>query len=145
MRLTADNGNSIEIRVEGYEFPDVTPQGADDYDANWLRIHGRVVNGSDAWEFRDPCLTTWEAHALISWFREASEGNGAAAIDFIEPGLSFQVIDADARSRALTLVLTRETAQPGNISSEISLLLPAASLARAADELASELKDYPVR
>jgi hypothetical protein len=69
MRLASSNGNSVTVRLDGYQYPAITGSDDRDYDANWLMVAGEVVNGARSWSFRDPCLLTWEAQELAGWLR----------------------------------------------------------------------------
>lgn len=83
-------GNAIDLRVVGYEFPDAKPDGVQDWDANWLLVEGDVRAHGTAWTFRDPCITTWEARALLDWLRRAPGSEDS--IDFLEPALAFRLL-----------------------------------------------------
>jgi hypothetical protein len=63
MVLAGDN-SGCRLTILGYQFPDDT---TDEYDSNWLVIGGEVWLDGREWQFRDPCLTTFEAKRLADW------------------------------------------------------------------------------
>jgi hypothetical protein len=78
----------FELQIRGYQFPVME---SEDYDSNWLRIHGTVRHPRGSWTFEDPCLLTYEVAALATWLEQIST-NGFAddRIGFIEPNLEFR-------------------------------------------------------
>ncbi|WP_425550543.1 WapI family immunity protein [Arthrobacter gyeryongensis] len=62
MKLISADGPSLELTVDGYQFPATDHAAASkDWDGNWLYIRGRVsLPDGRTHQFRDPCLTTWE-------------------------------------------------------------------------------------
>nr|WP_256679446.1 hypothetical protein [Pseudomonas sp. Fl4BN1] len=46
----------VELDILGYQFPDSRER----WDANWLRIQGRIEHPQGAWSFEDACLTAFE-------------------------------------------------------------------------------------
>ena len=94
MRLCGPDGQSVELRVVGYQFPDLAEA---EYDSNWLRIEGNVIHPRGQWSFRDPCLLTYEVSRLADWLDAVARNDPSAdEIGFIEPNLSFRVIRSDA-------------------------------------------------
>lgn len=68
MRLESVDGLFVELEVSSYQFGSrQSSSDGSDWDANWLVISGKVCDGDRSWEFRDPCMTTWEARELASW------------------------------------------------------------------------------
>ena len=67
--LAGLEGNELELRVVGYQFPD---DDTDPWDSNWLLVSVRVVSPAGTWEVVDPCLTTWEAKHLVRWLVNAA-------------------------------------------------------------------------
>jgi hypothetical protein len=97
MRLESVDGLFVELEVVSYQFGSrqSSSDGAD-WDANWLVIVGKVWDGDRSWEFRDPCMTTWEARELGSWLgglgATASVATDAAErrLWMTEPDLTFE-------------------------------------------------------
>ncbi|XAS75636.1 hypothetical protein V3G39_13385 [Dermatophilaceae bacterium Sec6.4] len=133
--LLRDLRTSIELVVNGYQFPDIgsddQPEDPESWDSNWLIIHGTVTTGEGSpWSFQQPCLTTWEVAELADWFQnvaagltpplppEAREPDKASSyapagwLTFTEPNLSFGV-GAQSEARVQLLIcLSHELAQP---------------------------------
>ncbi|WP_214468538.1 WapI family immunity protein [Microbacterium flavescens] len=150
MLLASSNGDFVELKVAGYQFAQTPGGSAGGWDDNWLIISGRVKRGEDSWVFRDPCLTTWEAHELLGWLQ--SDAAFTKRIEFTEPNLAFEVATDDS-PQVTILVTLRGEAAPPTASDEIrwgagcTLALDIArdSLAPTASAWESELSDYPSR
>jgi len=150
MRVTgmAAGADRIELRIIGYQFPDAEPDGADDWDANWLMIEGEVTAAGSQWRFRDPCLTTWEARALLDWLRRAP--NSDDAIDFVEPALAFAREPAEGGGVTIAVTLgdgATPAADDAPASDPVRLTIPLtrAQLDSAAAEWERELAAHPAR
>lgn len=92
MHLKAPDGQSLEIRIVGYEFPHLETE---DYDSNWLIIEGKVMHPDGAWTFRDPCLLTYEAARLADWLDSvANREVESDRIDFLEPNLHLHFVES---------------------------------------------------
>ncbi len=117
MRLVSGDGASITLHPAAYQF-EVTPATADeqDWDANWLMIHGDVrTAGGRQWAFLDPCLTTWEARRLSAWLRDVAVGDAAARrrhIAFTEPDLAFSLKHRRAGRVRLQVCFSHEALPP---------------------------------
>jgi hypothetical protein len=62
--LQSRDFSAFELRVAGYQFPDIE---SDEFDANWLVVEGLVAPADErAWKFRDPALLTWEVEGLCN-------------------------------------------------------------------------------
>lgn len=160
MRLASSDGNSVTLRVDGYQFPAVTGAGYRDWDANWLVVVGEVVNGDRAWTFRDPSLTTWEARELASWLRSVAdgsrrpqpidgEGDDAELLVFTEPNLAFSLLSRRPGVSTIRVYLSLE-AVPEDTQGKIfeyfvELEMPDEDIARAAVQWEAELRQFPVR
>lgn len=52
MILQSRDFSAFELRVAGYQFPDIE---SDEFDANWLVVEGLVAPADErAWKCRDP-------------------------------------------------------------------------------------------
>lgn len=154
MRLESERGSFIELTVRAYEFPNHCPAGDDDWDANWLTIHGRVSDGAHHWEFTDPCLTTWEARELAAWLRAVGQApagspDGAARsrLAFTEPTLRFAATPADDGFVALDVDVS---AASGPIRGpadghRVRLGVTVAAVEAAAADWERELAAFPIR
>ena len=119
MLLTSSDGASVELRPTRYQFP-AAPSEPGDWDANWLEVHGRVRTvAGEAWQFDDPCLTTWEARQLGDWLRAAADGrvpvietpteDSAELLTFTEPDLGFSVGAREGDSLVVRVHLSLES------------------------------------
>jgi hypothetical protein len=98
MQLTNNQGDSFEIQILGYQFPNM-PE--DEWDSNWLQIQLTVVLGQRAWTVTDPLLTTFEVERLADWLEEAKAGT---MLEFAEPYLTFAFMEG-AGGTSLRVVL----------------------------------------
>ena len=95
LNLKNDNA-TLQISVCGYEF-EVTN---DKYDDNWLNVKLFLTDYLNDYNFNtiDPCLLTFELNDLKRWFEDIKEkGDFNKEISFIEPCLSFELIDGKLR------------------------------------------------
>jgi len=117
--LTCSDGASVELRPTRYQFP-AAPSEPGDWDANWLKIHGRVRTAAgESWEFDDPCLTTWEAREIGDWLRAAADGrvpvieapteDSEGLLTFTEPNLGFSLGAREGDSLVVRLHLSLES------------------------------------
>ncbi|MGZ4507424.1 MAG: WapI family immunity protein [Blastococcus sp.] len=146
MLLTSDDGASVELRIAGYECPDVDlPDDADpEWDLNWLVVEGRgrTADG-DTWSITEPILTTWEARQLAVWLRVVVRGrirryrrrrNGM--LTFTEPNLAFALRRHDGEDVVLRV-------RVGHAA--VALHLTTAALRGALADWERELSAYPRR
>lgn len=83
MQFRGTDGQSVELYVAGYQFPDLPTV---EYDSNWLRIEGQVSHPQGQWSFQDPCLLTYEVSRLADWLDALVEDQPKSdEIGFIEP------------------------------------------------------------
>ena len=168
MLLTSLDGASLELRPTGYQFAEDSRAGDnwdDEWDPNWLVVHGEVRTAQgDAWSFDDPCLTTWEARELAAWLRDAAEGRVAPTdtptedspglLSFVEPNLGFSVASVDDSAVVVRAHLSAEavTARPVEGPDQWALYAYSVPLTLGRNELLSaarvwedELTPFPKR
>ena len=87
-----NNGEELELKVLGYQFPSNLDG---DWDSNWLRIYIHVKSRSGSWQTVDPSLTTWELKKALMWFKGILERDDEieTELTFTEPNLSFRLVD----------------------------------------------------
>jgi hypothetical protein len=86
IELVRDAENWVRLKIAGYQFPELADAP---YDSNWLIVEGRVSIDDRLWEFRDPCLLTYEAASFAHWLeRHAVGGMVGDELFFTEPNLS---------------------------------------------------------
>ncbi|MBL7492241.1 hypothetical protein I6A60_19680 [Frankia sp. AgB1.9] len=156
-------GSYVDLRIDGYQFPEHKAVGRQDWDANWLFIAG-TARGADGetWSFREPCLTTWEVRDLVQWLRKAAAGRvepsdgldeDGPALTFLEPCLGLSVADSDDESRVIRVHLQCESAPPSHgldpttpsYGYSITLTVAPADLRTAAVAWEEMLSRYPER
>lgn len=162
MRLESLNGHFVELKVTGYEFADgpSTTSGVD-WDANWLVVHGKAWDGTQSWEFADPCMTTWDARQLASWLRglgnasplvvETAEPD-EVTLWLTEPNLAFTlnrvsqgITTVDVYFNAESRPLTRSDDDDEARGHRVRLTMPQAEIAKAVDRWEEDLQQFPVR
>lgn len=158
----ARSGTSIELEVVGYQFPAMEPTGPGfDWDANWLRIRGRVTIGATSWAFADPCLTTWESAELGEWLLQAAAGEidagsdpgiGRGSRSFVEPNLAVKLTATDEATVSLVWSFSQESAPPGATEAQrygdgVPVLVAVAreALRVAAEQWKENLRSFPIR
>ena len=162
MRLESLNGHYVDLAVTSYQFASGQSRSEQaDWDANWLMIRGEVWDGDQAWEFHDPCMTTWEARELASWLRGLSDANRAtvAAADreerrlwLTEPNLMFTLNGASQGITTLDIYFNAESRPPSDsndddegLGHQVRLTIPQADIAAAVSGWEEELAHFPVR
>jgi hypothetical protein len=89
MKITGTNGDSIDLQIAGYQFPEQTE---DFYDANWLMIRVESSIAGKRWAVCDPSLCTFEVKGLIDWLRSGTIGSEESNLEFVEPNYRFQML-----------------------------------------------------
>lgn len=159
--LLSDHGNSVELRLLGYQFATIV---ADPHDDNWLVIGGDVVTPEGSWSFADPCLLVHEARQVSAWLRAAAAGTvattgpddeGRLAPDtwFTEPVLAFGLADRDEGGMVVRVYLSMEASPPWQQGEDrpdiyeyaVEVRTDAAGLLRAADDWDRALAPFPAR
>lgn len=162
VRLESLNGYFVELTVTGYQFGSgqSTSSGVD-WDANWLMIRGKAWDGTQSWQFEDPCMTTWEARELASWLRGLGTANPAtvAAAEseevtlwLTEPNLTFTLNNASQGIATVDVYFNAESAPPtgsnddhGGLGHKVRLTIPQADIAEAVGPWEQDLKAFLVR
>ena len=160
MKLVSVDGSSLELALDGYQFP-ATENAAfgKDWDSNWVHVRGSVsLPDGRTHQFRDPCLTTWEARHLLEWLtavrRSAITGSpdNEPSLDFTEPGISFGLERIAVDAVVLRVYLSYEaepsfvlTGAHGHLENYVRLTMTFAELGTATAEWEAEIRGYPVR
>lgn len=114
MKLAGPDGQSFELDIAGYQYPEDVESPLPEYDLNWLmvRIRARTAEGLE-WQAADPCLLTWELEELARWLEVHSYDDKAFPfIDFTEPCLSFDV-QHQGRSRRTAVLQVQLSCELG--------------------------------
>ena len=105
--IAEENGNRLTLEVSGYQYPD---NSTGRWDRNWLFVTGRVLASGRSWQFKDPCLTTFELAQLRRWFGAVqAKLFPVKTCYFTEPNLEFAYDDA---SEVLEVRFRLESAPP---------------------------------
>jgi hypothetical protein len=151
VQFTSPDGDFVEIRLYGYQFGASAAAPTGGWDENWLLVDGRVKFAEESWEFRDPCLTTWEARALLAWLRTVPQAI-ETSIEFTEPNLSFAAVAAIPGESILVIRLVGEAAPPSASWDDrwgrgirMEFRVEHAQLAVATNEWEQRLEHYPLR
>lgn len=161
MRFESRDGADLQLSVVRYQFPSIRPQ-ADDWDANWLVVHGAItLSDGRRWRFDDPCLTTREALNLEAWLRAAAVGESPTTseqadepqLTFVEPNLAFDLQSRKDDRTAVSVYFSLESAPPWLDSGErldlysfkVPFDLDQHQLSAAADDWASDVARFPRR
>ena len=151
MILRSRDLSAFELRVAGYQFPDIE---SDEFDANWLVIEGRVAPADErAWEFRDPALLTWEVERLSNWLEALASGQPVEeSEDFLEPNLRFEVVGRSGDVITIRVYFELESRPPWFFAREagmndlwVDLFVDSDDLRAAASSVRSDLAKYPPR
>ena len=148
MKLKSDSGNSLELMILHYEFPDVQE---DRWDSNWLVVSGKVTANGQSWHFSDPAATTWELGEFADWLRAvARRENTRDQFEFVEPTLAFALASKPVPTLRVRFAhgsappwLTDTTERVAGIF--VDFPLATTDVAGAADELRNALNDFPIR
>lgn len=160
MHITGTKDTWLDLRVSGYQFP----QAANDLDAQWLMITGKISVTGRTWSFTDPSLMIDEARALARWLHAAAAGHiqprqlparpdqgWTPDLSFTEPVLAFSL--GSGPSGLLLRVNTSLEATPPWVGGDqrapwgyaIDLQLTAPELEQAANEWSNDLSTLPPR
>ncbi|MFN7966178.1 MAG: hypothetical protein U0V87_10875 [Acidobacteriota bacterium] len=149
MRLETEDGLSLELRILGYQFPDMRTNSQD---SNWLIIEGEVAHPRGAWTFRDPCLLAYEVSRLADWLGSLARGTPTSGEkSFMEPNISFRSVESPTgpNVRVYFELEARPPWAPSDVVDEeqcwIDFPVSELELHRAALSLLDQLKKYPQR
>jgi hypothetical protein len=146
MQLTGTDGQGFCLRIVGYQFP---KQETAEYDSNWLVVECKVFHPSGQWQFRDPCLLTYEASHLADWLELVARDKIVPPSEesFIEGNISFRLDGSpdDARLR----VYFEQESRPAWAASKSDLWVEfrcsEIDLRLAAKSIREQLALYPQR
>jgi hypothetical protein len=148
MKFVSRDGQFLELRILGYEFPHIETA---EYDSNWLVVAGNVINSRGSWQFTHPCLLTYEADKLASWMDALVEANRfPTTCGFIEPNLEFRALVN--MNRSILRVYFELEARPswassafGEADTWVEFPIEELDLRATAREWRAELSAYPQR
>ncbi len=151
MILRSRDLSEFELRVAGYQFPEIDYDG---YDSNWLIVKIRAAPaGERPWKSTDPSLLTWEVERLSSWLDALGAGRPVEDEEyFIEPNLRFEVVDRDEDTITMRVYFELESRPPwffadgaGMADLWVDLHVDGDDLRAAAEGLRHDLRRFPPR
>jgi hypothetical protein len=142
--VLANDTSWFQLTIVDYQFPHLTD---DHWDANWLMISGSVQLSGKAWNFKDPCLTTFEALGLADWLEACAHGAPEKPYcSFTEPVLQFDLPDAGTLRVSFALEASPPWGKQGDDWDKHGFNLPVGpQLLTAAADLRRQLERFPVR
>ncbi len=149
MHLSGTGGDSLELAISGYQFPETT--GGDD--ADWLLVDTAASAGGRPWRTRNPSLQTFEVEALAQWLEGIAHGSSFPdTCDFVEPNLSFELVRVDRAGAELRAYFEVESRPPwapaggaGLRDLWVTLTPSRDEVAAAAAALRAALATFPTR
>lgn len=139
MKIKTIDGETSELKIVGFEFPDSN----DEWDSEWLNIYLNIKSPVGNWRTVDPSLLVNEVYEIMEWFKMlADEGKTKKNfLEFLEPNLSFYLSD-EVNGRQIKLVFRLES-RPKSAKDGIEYFIvfkaDEKELLRMVDELRDEL------
>lgn len=146
MHLTGTDKQSFRLEIVGYQFP--LAKSPDD--SNWLQIAIDVTHPRGSWSNVDPSLLTHEVARLAGWLDAVAAGEGDEEEGFLEPNLSFRVVN---EAKRLLRVYFELDSRPhwgssrtvGDDDLFVTFRISEVDLTAAARSLREQLSRYPQR
>jgi hypothetical protein len=145
MKLNSSNANSFELKIIGYEFPEIKN---DYYDSNWLMVQIDIVSSQGIWNATFPALLTFEVEQLANWLNSIdSIKDDPQGCALIEPYLDFQFTTKANGQQFLNVSLGMEMLPNWVTSNEFEIEFPVheIDLPQIAKDLRLELERFPQR
>lgn len=146
MKFIGKDGQEVELKIVGYQFP---TEFDNEWDANWLRIYLNVKSKVGHWQTIDPSLLTEEAKRLIEWFSDLAKDNEVDnQVEFIEPNLSFQLLDTSKDDKTIQVKFDLESRPSSAVDDRdyvIAFNFSNQELSEIANALTLELSRFPFR
>jgi hypothetical protein len=149
-RATGPNGDYLELRVRGYQFPQI----ADDfYDANWLQVEADAAIGGRTWNTCDPSFCTFELSSLAEWLQSLARGDATDTFEVTEPNYRFSSLGLNSDGKWSIRVLLELEVRPAWSARDsayhndcwIDLALSREELLQWASDLEAQLRSFPIR
>ena len=148
MVIKGINNQSVEIRVNNYQFPETDDRN---YDGNWLHIYLNVRSDMGNWQSVDPSLLTWEIQELIDWLDQLSKNEKSKwkKMDFIEPNISFELMNSENDLKKRIKIEFNAESRPASAKEDIDYFIEFIAsneeIKNIANGFRKELSKYPVR
>ncbi len=153
MRLGTSPGDTLELSVVGYQFPEATDPRER---FSWHVVKGRARTRGGDWTFRWPALTCDESARLPGWLSQVADALDRQgpptrpSLSFTEPDLAFGLIAVDGGHATLRVELDLELhARPSprklhpDGPSVLRLRVSVDQLRTAATDWGDDLTTYP--
>jgi hypothetical protein len=143
VRIIGRDGYGLELRIVDYQFPDAADERLR---KSWIVVAGTARSPEGTWSFRWQALTPEDARDLALWLRRAADGD---ALEFVEPNLSFVLVERTPDEIVLRIGLDLEFSPPWRKHDQagdpytIVCRAPAADVLEAAAEWEVESARYP--
>jgi|GEM_PF-2489542 len=111
MLLTGVTGDSLWLRISGYQFPDA---GDPRKRYSWHMVSGEARCAEGSWDFEWQALRCDETPRLSAWLRAAASNEGLTPLTFVEPNLGFRLAGDAPVGHALEVDLDLEFLPPWN-------------------------------
>lgn len=147
MNLISTTGETIEINITGYQFPDENLPNATDYDLNWLFIQIKVDTKQFSWNGTAPCALVWDMARLGKWLDDIATSQLDILDSFVPLDAEFHlmIIDQSEESVKMEITLDWDYAQPGEKSTTLNFEVQREQFNRASEALRSQLVHFPIR
>jgi hypothetical protein len=110
MKFKSFDGSLFEMKVVGYEFPELETEH---HDSNWLLIQIEASHPRGEWSATDPALLTYEIEWLANWLETLASGDFSKPhMWFTEPCLEFHLSFDDHPEPILQVVFSHEFRPP---------------------------------
>lgn len=144
MFIGQDGENQFSLKIMDYQFPG---NRNNDYDANWVLVSIEAKTPEWQWEKTDPALLTWEIQGLVNWLEAVvADREQWKYIAFIEPNLSFEVMEKNGEDLVLMVYLALEY-KPPFVSAHEAKVEIHTTLTEIGDwihDLQEQLLSYPI-
>lgn len=149
VRLVGEEGNKIELRISGYQFP-AAPDPRKRF--SWHMVAGSVSCEEGSWAFEWQALRCDESPLVSRWLRVVSRSGGddvAGPLRFMEPNLTFEVVDDDSGPTSVAIVFDHEFSpdftRDGRVPKPFRVVFRGVEpqLIEAADDWDADLQRFP--
>ena len=146
MLLSGATGDSLSLRVTGYQFPDAeNPRQRH----SWHMVAGVARSAEGTWDFEWQALTCGESPRVSDWLRAAASQANPGPLVFTEPNLAFRLVGDEVVGVVLEVDLDLEFLPPwgrhkrSGEPTTLRIAVDSDSLLAAADAWDEERAPFP--
>lgn len=145
MIFTHNSGQSVELSLLGYAYPDANPD-VSFHDSNWLNVRVRVNTQQKSWSVVENAMQTFEVERLAALLRDWSCNRRLGVDLFVitEQSFAVRLLSYTKDTKAMRIEL-RDAFSLNATEINVDWQYPNESLNTLADHLETELKRFPVR